>query len=112
MAGFTPRFVLSKYNPVQTLYSRFTIAGKTTSEIVGGAAVCVGFFPDQRNPHYFYQFNFLTAKAWDTTIKILWKLRSDINRNEAAVMKRNRWKDPSIQDVTFKNGGSWGTIAR
>ena len=35
-----------------------------------------------------------------------------INRNEAAVMKSELLKDPSIQDVTFKNGGSWGTIAR
>jgi putative ABC transport system permease protein len=43
LAGFYPALVLSGYNPVQTLYSRFQIAGKNyLQKSLGGIAVYAG----------------------------------------------------------------------
>jgi hypothetical protein len=44
LAGFYPALVLSGYNPVQTLYSRFNLAGKNyLQKSLVGIAVCIGF---------------------------------------------------------------------
>ena len=44
LAGFYPALVLSGYNPVQTLYSRFNLAGKNyLQKSFGCVAVCTCF---------------------------------------------------------------------
>ncbi|HNP23431.1 MAG TPA: ABC transporter permease [Panacibacter sp.] len=114
MAGFYPALVLSKYNPVQTLYSRFTIAGKNyLQKSLVVLQFALASFLISATLIIFYQFNFLTSQSLGYNDKNLVEVKKwGINRNEAAVMKSELLKDPSIQDVTFKNGGSWGTIAR
>ena len=53
LAGFYPALVLSGYNPVQTLYSRFNLAGKSyLQKIACCFAVCACIIFDHRNIYY------------------------------------------------------------
>lgn len=114
MAGFYPALVLSKYNPVQTLYSRFTIGGKNyLQKSLVVLQFALASFLIIATLTIFYQFNFLTSQDLGYNDKNLVQVNKwGIKRTDAALMKNELLKDLSIQDVTFKNGGSWSTIAK
>lgn len=107
LAGFYPAVVLSSYNPVQTLYSRFNLVGKNYLQkalvifqfalasflIVGSIVV-------------FLQFNYLTTQSLgydDTNLITVGKY--PLTRNEAALFKQALMKDPDIIDVAPSNSG-------
>ncbi len=105
LAGFYPAIVLSNYNPVQTLYSRFTLAGRNYLQkslvvfqftlasflIIGTLAI-------------FLQFNYLTTQSLgydDSNLVTVGK--SQLTHSEAALFKQALMKDPNIVDVAPKN---------
>jgi len=107
LAGFYPSMVLSNYNPVETLYSRFNLAGKSYLQkvlvvfqfslasflIIGAIAV-------------FLQFNFLTTQSLgydDSDVVTVSKF--PLSRNEAAIFKQELLKNPDVTAVAAKNGG-------
>lgn len=54
LAGLYPAFVLSKYHPVETLYSRFTLAGKNyLQKNTGHLPVRFSLLPDHWRDHYY-----------------------------------------------------------
>lgn len=111
LAGFYPAFVLSGYNPVQTLYNRFQIAGKnylqkslvvlqfTLASILIIATCTINA-----------QFNLLTKTDLgynDNNLVIVNK--NGLKHTDAAVFINELLKNPNIVGASVKNSGEWGT---
>ena len=107
LAGFYPAAVLSNYNPVQTLYSRFNLAGKNylqKSLVVFQFALAS--FLIIATLTIFLQLNYLTTQSlgYDDTNLITVK-KPDMTRNEAALFKLALMKNPDIVDVAPGSSG-------
>src|SRR5687768_10579961 len=111
LAGFYPALVLSGYNPVQTLYSRFQIAGKNylQKSLVILQFMLASFLIIATYTIY-AQFNLLTKTDLgydDNNLVIINK--NSLKPNDAAVFKNELLKNPNIVGVSVKNAGQWGT---
>lgn len=111
LAGFYPALVLSGYNPVQTLYSRFQIAGKNYLQ---KSLVILQFtlasFLIIATCIIYAQFNLLTKTDLgydDNNLVIINK--NSLNHTDAAVFKNELLKNPNIVGVSVKNAGERGT---
>ena len=114
LAGFYPALVLSGYNPVQTLYSRFNLSGK--NYLQKGLVVLqfsLASFLIIATFTIYAQFNYLTTEklGYDDS-NLVGVEKWNLKRDQAALFKTELLKNPNIVDVTFKNGGSWGTVAK
>ncbi len=108
LAGFYPAAVLSNYDPVQTLYSRFSLAGKNylqKSLVIFQFALAS--FLIIAALAIFRQFNFLTTQSlgYDDT-NLVTVVKGNMTHTEAALFKQALMKNPNIVDVAPKNGGS------
>lgn len=107
LAGIYPAMVLSNYQPVQTLYQRFNLAGKSYLQrslvvfqfalasflIIGAIAV-------------FLQFNFLTTKSLGYDDHNLIAVNKfPLSADEAMLLKQQLMKNADIIDSAPKNGG-------
>ena len=114
LAGFYPALVLSNYNPVQTLYSRFNLSGK--NYLQKGLVVlqfALASFLIIATLTIYSQFNYLTNKDLGYNDKgVITVGKSGLSRNEAKVFKDELLKNQNILDVAPKNGGGWYTIAK
>jgi putative ABC transport system permease protein len=117
LAGFYPSLVLSSYNPVKVLYSRFTLAGK--NYLQKGLVVLqftLASFLIIATMTIYSQFNFLTNEklGYDDTNLVMVDIRNNrgIKQQEAQVLKNELMKSPAILEVACKNGGSWATVAK
>ncbi len=111
LAGFYPALVLSAYNPVQTLYSHFQIAGRNylQKSLVVLQFTLASFLIIATFVIY-SQFNFLTKTDLgydDNNLVIVNK--SGLTHNDAAVFQNELLKNPNIVGVSVKNAGEWGT---
>ncbi|MES2797437.1 MAG: ABC transporter permease [Bacteroidota bacterium] len=111
LAGFYPAMVLSSYNPVQSLYSRFQIAGKNylQKSLVVFQFTLASFFIIATYTIY-SQFNFLTGKDLgydDNNLVIVNK--NELTPTDAALFKNELLKNPNIAGVSVKNVGVRGT---
>lgn len=107
LAGFYPAAVLSNYNPIQTLYSRFNLAGKNylqKSLVVFQFALAS--FLIIATLTIFFQFNYLTTQSlgYDDSNLITVK-KPALTRHEAALFKQALMKNPDIVDVAPRNYG-------
>ena len=105
LAGFYPAAILSNYNPVETLYNRFNLAGKNYLQkslvifqftlasflIIGTLAI-------------FLQFNYLITQSlgYDDASLITVE-KSQLTRNEAALFKKVLMQNADIVDVAPRN---------
>lgn len=111
LAGFYPALVLSGYNPVQTLYSRFQIAGKnylqkslTVLQFTLASFLIIATFT------IYAQFNLLTKTDLgydDNNLVIVNK--NGLKNTDAEAFKNELLKNPNIAGVSVKNAGKWGT---
>jgi putative ABC transport system permease protein len=114
MAGFYPALVLSGYNPVQTLYSRFQLSGKNyLQKSLVVLQFSLASFLIIATFTIYSQFKFLTTQklGYDDRNLVgvgIWGTKHE----RAAIFKNELLKNPNITDVAFKNGGDWGTIAK
>ena len=111
LAGFYPALVLSGYNPVQTLYSRFQIAGKNylQKSLVVLQFTLASFLIIATFTIY-AQFNFLTKADLgydDNNLVIVHK--NGLTPPDATVFKNELLKNPNIAGVSVKNAGQRGT---
>lgn len=114
LAGFYPALVLSGYNPVQTLYSRFKLGGK--NYLQKGLVVLqfsLASFLIIATFTIYAQFNYLTTEklGYDDS-NLIGVNKWGMKREQAALFKSELLKDPNILDISFRNGGDWGTVAR
>jgi putative ABC transport system permease protein len=114
LAGFYPSLVLSGYNPVKVLYSRFTLSGKNylqkglvILQFTLASFLIIGTFT------IYSQFNYLTNEklGYDDTNLVTVK-HNAIHYKETEHLRAELMKSQAITDVAFKNGGSWSTTAR
>ncbi len=114
LAGFYPALILSKYSPVQTLYSRFTLAGK--NYLQKGLVVLqftLSSFLIIGTITIYSQFNYLTnVKLGYDDSNLVTVNTWGMKRSDVPLIRRELLKSPAIADVAFKNGGSWGTGAK
>lgn len=111
LAGFYPALVLSGYNPVQTLYNRFQVAGKNylQKSLVVLQFTLASFLIIATYTVY-AQFDFLTRADLgydDNNLVVVNK--NGLNNADAAVFKNELLKNPNIVGVSIKNAGEWGT---
>lgn len=114
LSGFYPALVLSGYNPVQTLYGRFNLSGKSYLQ---KSLVVLQFglasFLIIATLTIYSQFEYLTNTELGYDDKNLIMVEKwNMKRNEAKLFKDELLKNSNIIDVAAKNGGSWGTIAK
>ena len=114
LAGFYPALVLSNYNPVQTLYSRFNLSGKNyLQKSLVVLQFSLASFLIIATLTIYSQFNYLTHKDLGYSDKnVITINKSQMSRSEAKLLKEELLKSPHIVDVAPKNGGMWGTIAK
>ena len=114
LAGFYPALVLSGYKPVETLYSRFNLAGKSyLQKSLVVLQFALASFLIIATFTIYQQFNFLTHTdlGYDDS-NIVEINKNQIQHDEAATFKAELMKNPNIVDVALKNGGQWMTGAR
>jgi putative ABC transport system permease protein len=111
LAGFYPALVLSGYNPVQTLYSRFQIAGKNyLQKSLVVLQFALGSFLIIATYAIYAQFNLFTKTDLgydDNNLVIINK--TSLKPTDATVFKNELLKNPNIIGVSVKNAGEWGT---
>jgi putative ABC transport system permease protein len=113
-AGFYPALVLSGYNPVQTLYNRFTLAGK--SYLQKGLVVLqftLATLLVVATMTIYSQFNYLINKELgydDSNVVVIQK--EGLHHREARLLKTELMRNPDIFRVAFKNSGRSGTNAK
>jgi len=111
LAGFYPALVLSGYNPVQTLYSRFQIAGKNyLQKSLVVLQFTLASFLIIATCTIYAQFNFLTKTDLgydDNNLVIVNK--NGLTSTDAAAFKNELLKNPNIAGVSVKNAGARGT---
>jgi putative ABC transport system permease protein len=114
LAGFYPAFVLSGYNPVQTLYSRFQIAGKNyLQKSLVVLQFTLASFLIIATFIIYAQFNFLTKTNLgynDTNLVLI--QTGDTKHSDAAAFKNELMKNPNIVGVSAKNGNIWQAGAK
>jgi putative ABC transport system permease protein len=111
LAGFYPALVLSGYNPVQTLYNRFQIAGKNylQKSLVVMQFTLASFLIIATFIIY-SQFNFLTKTdlGYDDD-NLVTVFKNQLKHTDAVVFKNELLKNPNIAGFSVKNAGEWGT---
>lgn len=114
LAGFYPALVLSGYNPVQTLYSKFNLGGKNyLQKSLVVLQFSLASFLIIATFTIYSQFNYLTTEKLgydDRDLAIVEK--QNLTRQQADLFKNELKKNSNIVDVAFKNGGFWGTAAK
>ncbi len=114
LAGFYPALVLSNYNPVQTLYSRFKLAGKNylqrslvVLQFALASFLIIATFT------IYSQFNYLTTEklGYDDSNLVMIN-KNNLKTNEFVLLKNELMKSPSIVAVAPRNSGFWGTVAK
>jgi len=114
LAGFYPALVLSSYNPVQTLYSRFNLSGKNyLQKSLVVLQFTLASFLIIASLTIYTQFNYLTSKDLGYDDKNLVVVdKANLKRSEVKLLKEELLKNKAIIDVAPKNGGRWGTTAK
>jgi len=114
LAGFYPALVLSGYKPVKTLYSRFTLSGKSyLQKSLVVLQFTLSSFLIIATLIIYYQFNFLTSEklGYDDSNLVMVN-KSNLKHDKADLFRYELMKNPDIIGVAGKNGGSWSTQAR
>jgi putative ABC transport system permease protein len=114
LAGFYPALVLSRFNPVQTLYNRLPFSGKN---YLAKALVVLQFSLTTiliiSTITIYSQFNFLTHFDLGYNDKNLVLVNGDMMKADRAnVFKNELLKDPAVLSVGMRQRGQWGTGAR
>ncbi len=114
LAGFYPALVLSGYNPVQTLYSRFNLGGKNyLQKSLVVLQFALASFLIIATFTIYKQFNFLTTEKLGYEDTDIVGVHKDFKtHDEAWLFKNELLKDPNIISVAPRNGGRWGTVAK
>jgi putative ABC transport system permease protein len=113
LAGFYPALVLSRFNPVQTLYGRFRLSGK--NYLAKGLVVfqfTLATFLIVSTTIIYSQFNYLTNVDLgynDDNVAIV--NTGELDREGLEIFKNELLKNPSIESVTADQGGRMGTMA-
>ena len=114
LAGFYPALILSGFNPVKTLYSRFTLSGKNyLQKSLVVLQFTLSSFLIIATLIIYYQFNYLTTQklGYDDSNLVMVE-KNSLHNDQAKLFREELMKDPDILGVAPKNGGYAGTRAK
>jgi putative ABC transport system permease protein len=113
LAGFYPSLVLSKFRPVDTLYGRFKFASRNyLQKSLVVLQFSLAAFMMMATLILYSQFDFLMKIDLGYNDKNVVTLETGrMSVAETETFKNELLKNPDIQQVAPKNGGSWFTIA-
>jgi putative ABC transport system permease protein len=114
LAGFYPALVLSGYSPVETLYNRFNLAGKSyLQKSLVVLQFSLASFLIIATFTIYAQFHYLTKSnlGFDDS-NLVMVLKEQMKHAEAALFKNELLKSPDIIDAAPKNQGQWFTMAK
>ena len=114
LAGFYPALVLSGYQPVTILYSRFNLGGKNyLQKSLVVLQFALASFLIIATFTIYAQFNFLTSKDLGYDDSNLVVVNTGFTKHDRAKLFRDElMKNPDILGVSSKNGGMWITAAK
>ena len=114
IAGFYPAIVLSGYQPVQTLYSRFTLSGKNyLQKSLVVLQFSLASFLIIATMVIYSQLNYLTSTDLgydDSNLVIVGN--QGMTLNEVNTFRSELMQNKNIIEVAPKNNGMWTTIAK
>ncbi len=113
LAGFYPALVLSRFNPVQSLYNRQQFSGENylSKALVVFQFTLATFFIIAAITFY-SQFNYLMHYDLGYNFKNVVLVQApDMDRQKLALLQNELLKSPSIKNVTANRGGRIGTSA-
>jgi putative ABC transport system permease protein len=99
---------------VQTLYSRFNLNGKNyLQKSLVVLQFSLASFLIIATLTIYAQFNYLTTEklGYDDS-NLVCVQKWNLTRDKAGVFKSELLKNPNLTNVSFKNEGSWGTVAK
>lgn len=114
LAGFYPALVLSKYNPVSTLYGRLKTGGKNyLQRVLVVVQFSLASFLIIATVIIFLQFDFLTSQplGYDDSNLVTVNV-NQMKNSDVALVKSQLMRSQGIITVAAKNGGSWNTTAK
>ncbi len=107
LAGFYPALVMSKYDPVKTLYGRFKMAGKNyLQKSLVVLQFTLASFLILATFITWFQFHYLTTEKLgydDSNLVLVNKL--DLKPGESVLLKQEMMKSPNILGVAAKDNG-------
>lgn len=114
LAGIYPALVLSRFNPVETLYGKLRFGGKN---LLAKSLVVLQFslatFLVIATVIIYSQFSFLVNYNLGYNDKNVAVLNaSSFNRDKLEVIRNSFMQNPAVTAVSFDQGGRWGTTAR
>lgn len=113
LAGFYPALVLSGFRPVESLYGRKQLGGR--SYLAKGLVVLqftLATFLIVAAGVIYAQFNYLTHFDLGYNYKNVVQIKSfGLDKQKLAVLKTSLLAEPGIETVSMDQGGRWGTIA-
>jgi putative ABC transport system permease protein len=116
LAGFYPSIVLSGYNPVKVLYSRFNLGGK--NYLQKGLVILqftLASFLIIGTITIYSQFNYLAHEELgydDSNLVVVNTGNGRMEHSQGKLVREELMKNAAILDVACKNGGFWGTSAK
>lgn len=113
LAGFYPAIVLSRFDPIKTLYNRFHFSGKNYLQrslivmqfVLASFLIIITFV-------LFKQFNFLTHADLGYDDSNIVVVNQTATHSKASVVKRMLLLNPNIANVAAKNAGNNFTTAK
>jgi len=114
LAGFYPALLLSRFDPVQTLYRRFSLSGKQyLQKSLVVLQYTLASFLIIATLTVSSQFDYLVSKdlGYDDR-QLVSVTRQDLSRRQAKLFKEELLKNPAILEVAAKNSGRWGMQAK
>jgi len=113
LAGFYPAMVLSKYNPVSTLYGRIKTGGKNyLQRLLVVVQFSLASFLIIATVIIFLQFNFLTSQPVGYDDSNLVAVNVNMKNSDVPIVKSQLLQSPGIITEAAKNGGSWNATAK
>ncbi|HEV7330244.1 MAG TPA: ABC transporter permease [Flavisolibacter sp.] len=114
LAGIYPALVLSRFNPVETLYGKLRFGGRN---LLAKSLVVLQFslatFLVIATVIIYSQFNYLVNFDLGYNDKHVAVLKAGpINREKLAIIRSRFLQNPAITNISFDQGGRWGTMAR
>lgn len=113
LAGFYPAVVLSRFNPVETLYGKLRFGGK--NYLLKGLVVlqfALATFLIIATVIVYSQFNYLTGFDLGYNDKNVAVINAgQFNREKYGTVRAELLRNPAVAAVSVDQGGRWGTVA-
>lgn len=113
LAGIYPALVLSSFSPVDTLYGRFKLSkGSFLQKSLVVFQFSLAAFMMMATLILYAQFDFMIKQDLGYNDKNIVEIATGrMNRTETNTFKQEFLKNPTIESVAPRQGGTWNTLA-